>query len=269
VPNNIVAPFWDDLNPTLGGAVYYYHDAAREEFIVEYESVYDYYGAGPYTFEVVLTPAGSILFLYDEIAGDPSEATVGIENGTGTDGLEIAFNAPYIHDGLAVLIEDPAPWLTEEPPSGVTAGLGNVSVTLEVDTEGLMPGLHLVTLVVESNDPDEPEVMIPVSLLIGGTDVDGDLPTRYVLHGNYPNPFNPRTEIRYDLPAQATVSLRVYSIAGRLVRELLVDERQGPGRFAIPWNGRDDGGERVASGVYYYKLEADGKVQTNRMVLLK
>jgi hypothetical protein len=269
VPNDLVAPFWDDLNPTLGGAVYYYHDAAREEFIVQYDGVYDYYGVGPYTFEVVLKPSGSILFLYDEIAGEPHQATVGIENATGTEGLEIAFNAPYVHDRLAVLIEDPAPWLTEDPPSGVTAGLGDVSVTLEVDTEGLMPGLHLVTLVVLSNDPDEPEVMIPVSLLIGGTDVEDGLPTRYVLHGNYPNPFNPRTEIRYDLPAPATVNLRVYSIAGRLVRELLEGERQDPGRYAIPWNGRDDSGERVASGVYYYKLEADGEALTNRMVLLK
>jgi hypothetical protein len=131
-----------------------------------------------------------------------------------------------------------------------------------------MPGLHLVTLVVESNDPDEPEVFIPVSLLIGGTDVD-ELPTKYVLHGNYPNPFNPRTEIRYDLPATAVVNLRVYSLGGRLVRELLVGERQSPGRYAIPWNGRDESGERVASGVYYYKLEADGKALMNRMVLLK
>jgi flagellar hook assembly protein FlgD len=65
------------------------------------------------------------------------------------------------------------------------------------------------------------------------------------------------------------VNLRVYSLAGRLVRELLVGERQGPGRYAIPWNGRDESGERVASGVYYYKLEADGEALTNRMVLLK
>jgi hypothetical protein len=267
-PNNLIAPFWDDLSTEHGGTVYYHHDAVADEFIVQYDGVYDYYGAGPYTFEVVLKPNGSILFLYDEIEGAPDAATIGIESALGVVGLEIAYNAAYVHDRLAVLIEDPAPWMTEDPPSGLTAGLGLTTVTVEVDTEGLMPGLHLVTLVVQSNDPDEPEVFVPVSLLIGGTGID-ELPKEYVLHGNYPNPFNPRTEIRYDLPAPAVVNLRIYSLAGRLVRELLVGERQGPGRYAIPWNGRDGKGERVASGVYYYKLEADGEARTSRMVLLK
>jgi hypothetical protein len=268
-PNDLIAPYWDDLNPELGGIVYYYHDAVAEEFIVQYDGIFDYFGMGPFTFEVVLKANGSILFLYDEIAGDPHSGTVGIENSAGSVGLEVAFNSAYIHSGLAVVIEDPAPWMTEDPPSGVTAGLGQESVILEVDTEGLMPGLYLVTLVVESNDPDDPEVMIPVSLLLTGTDVDDGLPTRYVLHGNFPNPFNPKTEIRYDLPAPATVELSVYSLSGRLVRRLVEGEHQLPGRYSIPWDGRDSTGARVASGVYYYKLEADGEARTNRMVLLK
>ena len=268
-PNNIVAPFWDDLDPESGGAIYYYHDAVAEEFIVQYDAVYDYYGDGPYTFEVVLKSDGSILFLYDDITGAPASATVGIEDASGTTGLEVVFNSAYITSGLAVLIEDAAPWLVQTPRSGVVSGLGIATVVLDVDTGGLPQGIYSVDLVIESDDPDEPEVTVPVTLLIDVVGIDDEVPARYVLYGNYPNPFNPKTEIRYDLPARATVTLEVYSIAGRLVRRLVEEERQGPGPYRITWDGRDRSGRNVASGVYYYKLEADGDVLTSRMVLLK
>ena len=92
---------------------------------------------------------------------------------------------------------------------------------------------------------------------------------RLELGQNHPNPFNPRTEIRYDLHATARVTLKVYSIAGRLVRELLDGETQVPGPYRISWDGKDERGRRVTSGVYCYKLEADGEAATSRMVLLK
>jgi hypothetical protein len=268
-PNNLVAPFWDDLNPDQGGAVYYYHDSGADEFIVQYDSVYDYYGAGPYTFEVVLKPDGSILFLYDDITGAPASATVGIEDAAGATGLEVVFNSAYITTGLAVLIEDPAPWLVQSPRSGVVSGLGSSSVVLEVDTGDMGQGIYSVDLVIECDDPDEPEVTIPVTLLIDVVGVDDETPAKYVLYGNYPNPFNPRTEIRYNLPARSEVTLEVYSISGRLVRSLIEDESQAPGPYRIPWDGCDERGRKVASGVYFYKLEADGEVLTNSMVLIK
>jgi flagellar hook assembly protein FlgD len=65
------------------------------------------------------------------------------------------------------------------------------------------------------------------------------------------------------------VTLNVYSIAGRLVRALLDGEIQTPGPYRIQWDGKDERGRSVASGVYYYKLEANGEILTNRMVLLK
>jgi hypothetical protein len=268
-PNNIIAPFWDDLNPESGGAIYYYHDAVAEEFIVQYDAVYDYYGDGPYTFEVVLKPDGSILFLYDDITGTPASATVGIEDASGTAGLEVVFNSAYITSGLAVLIEDPAPWLVQTPRSGVVPGLGSASIVLDVDTGNLGQGIYLVDLVLESDDPDEPEVTIPVTLTIDIVGIDDEVPRKYVLYRNYPNPFNPRTEIRYDLPARAQVTLEIYSIAGRLVRSLVDRESQAPGVYRIAWDGCDERGSRVASGVYYYRLKADGDVLTNSMVLIK
>jgi len=92
-----------------------------------------------------------------------------------------------------------------------------------------------------------------------------------VLHQNHPNPFNPQTTIRYDLPAGGApvrVRLWVLDLAGRVVRTL-VDETQGGGARSVIWEGRDDRGEAVSSGVYFYVLDVDGERLTRKLVLLK
>ncbi len=98
------------------------------------------------------------------------------------------------------------------------------------------------------------------------------LPERVVnsLAQNYPNPFNPTTTIQYSIQAQGQVRLRVYDVAGRLVRSL-VNEVQSPraGGFAVTWDGTDDRGTRVATGIYFYKLTAAGFERTRKMLLLK
>jgi hypothetical protein len=88
------------------------------------------------------------------------------------------------------------------------------------------------------------------------------------LHPNYPNPFNPRTTIAYTLPVTGHVSLRVYDAAGRLVKTL-VDAVETAGRHAAAWNGVDDGGADVSSGVYFVRLESVGGIETRKVVLLK
>ena len=95
-------------------------------------------------------------------------------------------------------------------------------------------------------------------------------PARYVfaLHQNVPNPFNPSTRISYDLPARSPVTLRVYDVDGRLVRKM-VDAVQGPGAFSADWNGQNDRGYPVASGVYFYRLDAGPRIETRKMVFLK
>jgi choice-of-anchor B domain-containing protein len=89
-----------------------------------------------------------------------------------------------------------------------------------------------------------------------------------VLRGNFPNPFNPTTAIRYDLAAGGPVKLRIYDAGGRLVR-VLYDGPQAAGPQAITWDGRNDGAAPVASGVYFYRLEAPGYEAESRMVLSK
>jgi hypothetical protein len=97
----------------------------------------------------------------------------------------------------------------------------------------------------------------------------GDSPRRFALHVNVPNPFNPTTLIQYEVaPGGAHVSISVYDVMGRCVRTL-VDEHRAAGPWSVQWNGDDDRGQRVASGVYFYRMSAGEFVQTKKMVLLK
>lgn len=95
------------------------------------------------------------------------------------------------------------------------------------------------------------------------------VPTAFALHPNVPNPFNPITTISYDVPTTgADVNISIYDVAGRLVREL-VNGHRAAGRWSVQWNGDDDRGQRVASGVYFYRMRAGQFVDTKKMVLLK
>jgi flagellar hook assembly protein FlgD len=85
---------------------------------------------------------------------------------------------------------------------------------------------------------------------------------------NYPNPFNPKTTIRFDLPLAQNVSLVVFDISGRKITTL-VDEALDAGYHSVDWSGRDEEGIEMASGVYFYKIKAGPLKRTERMVLLK
>jgi len=97
---------------------------------------------------------------------------------------------------------------------------------------------------------------------------DRAIPKAYELSQNYPNPFNPATTIRLSLPEAGAASLRVYDLAGRLVRTL-VRGVVPAGGLVLTWDGTDEMGRRVASGVYLYRLEAPGVAMTKKMMLLK
>jgi hypothetical protein len=94
-------------------------------------------------------------------------------------------------------------------------------------------------------------------------------PLRPALHQNSPNPFNPVTSIAYDLPARGRVTLRIYDVSGKVVRDL-VDAELPAGSHTASWNGLDDAGRRIASGIYLYRLVFDNvPVDTKKMLMLK
>ena len=100
------------------------------------------------------------------------------------------------------------------------------------------------------------------------TGIDVRPPSSVVLRQNYPNPFNPSTTISFELSSRAAVRVEIFGARGALVRTL-ADEIMDAGPHALEWNGRDDGQSAVGSGVYFYRLTADGHSQAKKMVVLK
>lgn len=109
----------------------------------------------------------------------------------------------------------------------------------------------------------------------GWTDVEDEiteerLPGEFSLLDNYPNPFNPETQIKYTVQNSRgiPVTIEVYNVLGQLVR-VLVNEPKERGTYQVTWDGRDQNGDQTASGVYFYKLEAGDFSQTKKMVLIR
>ena len=89
------------------------------------------------------------------------------------------------------------------------------------------------------------------------------MPTVYSLYNNYPNPFNPSTTIKYDIPEQSYVTIKIYNITGEEVSTLL-NEEQNAGRYQIQWNAAE-----LASGVYFYRIQAGQFSDTKKLILMK
>ncbi len=94
------------------------------------------------------------------------------------------------------------------------------------------------------------------------------LPTEFVLHTNYPNPFNPSTTIRFDLPEAGRVRLIVYNTLGQEVRHL-VNGRMEAGRHRVEWDGTNDRGVRISSGIYIYRMLYGHMIKSRKMMVLK
>lgn len=93
-------------------------------------------------------------------------------------------------------------------------------------------------------------------------------PDVFELHQNYPNPFNPETHIRFSLAHKVKVKLEIFNVLGQRVKTL-VDNDMAPGKHEMLWNGRNDAGNRVSSGIYFYRIEAGGYVKSRKMILLR
>jgi FlgD Ig-like domain len=101
-----------------------------------------------------------------------------------------------------------------------------------------------------------------------GVAVNEDLPKSFTVFQNFPNPFNPSTTIRYQLPKRLRVELKIYNSLGQEVRSL-VKEVQQAGEKSVVWDGRNEFGKAVASGIYLYRIKAADFVQSRKMILLR
>jgi hypothetical protein len=276
-PNLALYPFWDDLNLTSAGSVKYYNDVANQRFIIQWTAVPHYSSGGPYTFQIQLKRNGEILYQYLSMTDPLNSATIGIENGSGTVAVQLVYSNNYLHNNLAIRFSRGLSWVEPSPTTGTTTPGGSTPVTVSFNAAGLTAGTYRGALLVTSNDLAHSSISIPVRLSVTTTGVDdhnGDgLPNAFAVDQNYPNPFNPSTTIRYALPAQARVTLKVYNMLGQEVTTL-VNTLQAGGYYTAVWNGTTRFGSHVSSGVYTYRLDAtgvDGKVYSihKKMLLLK
>ena len=94
------------------------------------------------------------------------------------------------------------------------------------------------------------------------------IPNSFVLHPNYPNPFNPVTQIRFEMPYAGNVDLSIYNLLGMKVKTLYTGQKSA-GDFSFKWNGKNDNNQSVSGGVYIYKLQSGQQMQMRKMILLK
>jgi hypothetical protein len=210
----------------------------------------DFFGStsGGNTYLSPTAPPAPVLSSYD-VGGSPAY-------------WDIVTDAPYSVNGLRVYLhydENNLPGPENALRLLHHNGIEWVDITDDLDTAA-----NKVGGITESLSPFV--IAVPTVL----TDAnDTPMPSEFALHANVPNPFNPTTSIYFDVPSGgALVDLSIYDVSGRLVRTL-VDSHRGAGRWSATWNGEDDRGARVASGVYFYRMSAGAFVETRKMILLK
>ncbi len=270
-PGNLLAGFWNDLNPLNGGEIYHFENS--DSAIVSFIGVPRYNDGGSFTFQIIILSSGAFIYQYQNMDGTTDYCTVGIQNDDGSDGLQVVYNQEYIHENLAVKFQ--TGWLRAEPLGGNILPGSVDTVTVSFDASNIPAGEYHGYIDLFGYDiyHEEDMVRIPVTMVVDqvvGIDEvqEAGLPREFKLYQNYPNPFNPSTEIRYDLPAASDVKLEIFNMLGQRI-SVPVNERQNAGSKHIHWIGRDSNGNEIASGVYFYRLRAGEYVQTRKMLLLK
>jgi hypothetical protein len=94
------------------------------------------------------------------------------------------------------------------------------------------------------------------------------VPTKLSLSQNYPNPFNPETQINFTVPNFAPVKIEVFNVLGQKIKTLVNGEYQA-GQYRVVWDGTDQNGEKVSSGIYMYRLQVDSQTESRKMILAK
>jgi subtilisin family serine protease len=164
LPNNLIAPFWDDLFPPAAGAMIHYR-ADADKFIVQYTNMPYFLSDLRNTFQVILYANGTIRYQYLNM-NDRQSATIGIENSDGSDGLQVAFNTTYIQNNLAIQISRGLPWATPQPVSGTISGGSSQVIDVQFSSVGVAPGNYEGALQIISNDLKSPLVSVPVTLTV-------------------------------------------------------------------------------------------------------
>jgi glycosidase len=137
----------------------------------------------------------------------------------------------------------------------------SVNVTSLTENITLEPGDFRIYTTTKLPTPE-------AGILLDVEQIDDQIPVEFALEQNYPNPFNPNTVIRYSIVSPSLVSLKIFDVLGREVKTL-VNKEQVNGVYEVNWNGDDALGNKVSTGVYFYRIDAGDFVQTKKMMLIK
>jgi hypothetical protein len=173
---------------------------------------------------------------------------------------------PHSLNGEITLLY-PLRWINLDTSSGSLDAGQSQEIIVNFDSSEIDEGLHCGNIVITCDSWDTK--IIPVTLNVFQVDDDNELiPESFKLIGNFPNPFNPETEILFRLPDNSQVSLKIYNIKGQMIRSFKITEANS-GINSVIWDGNNQKGEPVSSGVYFYKLKSGGKEISRKMILLK
>jgi hypothetical protein len=176
VPNNLLAWLWDDLNITDAdnpGARVYYRSAAGR-CIIAFHNYPEFYAqpGDVVTAEVIVDQSGTVKFQYLAIAPgfDAAGCSVGIENADGTDGLDVSYMVPYLHDSLAIGFYTSVPWLSATKIAGSISAGGADTIGVRFSAVGLDSGVYYASVVIANNDPDSADNpwIVPAWMAVGG-----------------------------------------------------------------------------------------------------
>lgn len=196
-----------------------------------------------HTFMIHLQPCERM----DVSEGDSAEVYVDVDSSSTFDNDE-RYPAVVNSPGMEVKIY--CPDLVDNDPKVAIYSVNNIRIS---DTSGDDIVLYLDTFTPEGKGPKRLSTVSP---------------TQFSLSQNYPNPFNPSCEIRYSLPGDCQVKLVIYNVLGQKVK-VLVNEYQNTGSKSVEWDGKDDSGQNITSGVYFYRIQAGEYQKTRKMVLMK
>ena len=271
-PFNLIAPLWDDLKLTSGSGIYFL--SKDDSLVILFDKMQRRISGGDYTFEVILTPDGEITFQYLTLNGIIDSCSVGTENEDGSFGLNLAYNQEFLTDSTALSLMPG--WVNVSPKKGKIEPQEQENLKIVFKSGALQLREYRGEIIISARDKNKwlAPVFVPLVLEIdSASGVNSDeilVPNQFLLEQNYPNPFNLSTNIRYIIGERASlpISLRIYNLKGQLVRSFK-DIPCARGKHCITWDGKNNLGRVVASGVYFYKVEAGKFSQTKKMLLIK
>ncbi|MGH1365418.1 MAG: T9SS type A sorting domain-containing protein [Calditrichia bacterium] len=222
----------------------------------------------PATFPMIAALPGNLSVLITD--GQPFARTLQIFN----QGTQLPLDYSIVEYDQENDVVTDFSWVSASPTTGSVAGGDVDAITVTFDPAEFVADTVLnKRLRIQSNDLLQPNrdvlLIVRIQVPVGVEPEPGSgVPASFALEQNYPNPFNPETTIRYAVPEAGRVVVAVYNTLGQRVRTL-VDEQHSIGSYRAVWNGRNDQGASLASGVYLYKMTSGSFTATRKLMLLK